>query len=294
MTRPVLLVAVIVLAVVMAALYVSSVNAYRASLDATFVPPDTQPDGVAVVLIPFDVDALAQSVPTEVVIFPGSNLLSPEGRLKRTISLDTNGKVSGTVTFERGSVPSPVRVDMPAIGVVQRYPFDSYRYDVPVRSVVERSNRSTLVPNPIPLSLSVFFKVPGWSNTPIQAGRPFSSDELSVSGTISRAGSTITVVLIFVALMVMFAVLAVMAVVAGWRGRIDPGISTAAWLTGAVFALITLRNNLPGHPPLGSWMDILFYYWVIVVIMLMIGVTVVTLVTGSKQDDDAPGTTPSQ
>lgn len=283
--RRALIALLVVVVLLLVAAYAMSVNGYRENLRATFTPPVPQADGVAVVLIPYDVDAVAQSVPAEVLIFPGSDLVSAEGRLTRTISLDTHGAVSGTITFQRGTIPSPVRVDMPALGVVQEYPFDSYRYDVSVRSVLERGTGRTPVPTPIPLSLSVFFKVPGWNNAPIDTPAPFSSDDLSITGTISRAGTTITIVLIFLALIVMFGVLSVVTVIAGWRGRFELTIATAAWLTGALFALITLRNSLPGSPPLGSWMDILIYFWVIAVIMLMIGATVVTVVGGYERDD---------
>ncbi|MCB0900330.1 MAG: DUF4436 family protein, partial [Actinobacteria bacterium] len=101
---------------------------------------------------------------------------------------------------------------------------------------------------------------------------------------IDRAGGTVTIALIFIILMVMFGVLAVITVVAGWRGRLELTISTAAWLTSSVFALIALRNALPGHPPLGSWMDVLAYFWVIATIMVMIGVTVVSLVVSKPEE----------
>ena len=51
-----------------------------------------------------------------------------------------------------------------------------------------------------------------------------------------------------------------------------------------MFALIALRNALPGHPPLGSWMDVLAYFWVIATIMVMIGVTVVSLVVSKPEE----------
>ena len=168
-------------AILLVAAYVASVVAYRSSIQGDFTPPQTRPDTVAVVFVPLDIDTIAKEITAEVLIFPGQQLLTIDGRL-------------------------------------------------------------------------------------------------------DRAGGTVTIALIFIILMVMFGVLAVITVVAGWRGRLELTISTAAWLTSSVFALIALRNALPGHPPLGSWMDVLAYFWVIATIMVMIGVTVVSLVVSKPEE----------
>lgn len=234
-------------------------------------------------IVPIDVDADAQVVSTEVLIFPGEQLLTPEGRLTRSISLDTYATESGTITFPQGSVPAPIRVRVPGLGLVQRYPFDSYRFSLEMRSVLEPgSGADPAGQQAVPMSVSVHFKVPGWGYRSVLAPSGFTSETLTTQGVIRRTGGTVTIAVIFIALIVMFGVLAVVTVLSGWAGRTQLTISTASWLTSSVFALIALRSALPGHPPLGSWMDVLAYFWVIAAIMVMIGATVGTLALGGQ------------
>ena len=112
-------------AILLVAAYVASVVAYRSSIQGDFTPPQTRPDTVAVVFVPLDIDTIAKEITAEVLIFPGQQLLTIDGRL-------------------------------------------------------------------------------------------------------DRAGGTVTIALIFISLMVMFGVLAVVTVVAGWRGRLELTISTSA------------------------------------------------------------------
>lgn len=277
------IVAGIAAALLLLAAYAWSVDNYKRGLDGTFVAPVPPPDAVAVQLVPYNVDAAQQFTPTELAIHPGTDLVTPEGRLRRDIAVDVFGLRSTTVTFRRGEIPTPVSIDVPVPGVVQQYPFDSYTFNVQARTVQERPNGSRANPPPLPMSLFSFFKVPGWRYTSEVSADRYSTGTHIVKGTIARDGATITIAVIFLVLMVMFAALAVITIAAALRGRVELTIGTAAWLTGAVFALVSLRNGLPGNPPIGSWMDILVYFWVIAVIMLMIGASVISLVVRGRE-----------
>lgn len=278
-------VAGLAVALFLLAAYAWSVGNYKRGLDENFAAPIPPPDAVAVQLVPFSVDPAQQFAPTELAIYPGSDLVTTEGRLKRDIAVDVFGLRSTTVTFRRGSIPTPESIDVPTLGVVQQYPFDSYTFNVQARTLQERASGNRANPPALPMSLLSFFKVPGWKYTSEVSADRYSTGTHIVKGTIARDGATITIALIFLLLMVMFAALSVVTIVAGLRGRLEVTIGTAAWLTGAVFALVSLRNGLPGNPPIGSWMDILAYFWVIAVIMLMIGATVVTLVIRGRTPD---------
>lgn len=263
------------------AVYVVSAVLYLRDLDQEYVAPTPTEDGLAISLIPFDIDTQAQVVSTEMLIFPGAGLLSADRRLAEDITIDVFAAESQTVTFDKGTVPSPVKVNIPALGVVQRYPFDTYRYSAGIRTATGRPKAR--VTETIPTDVSVFFDLAGWNYTPAVTDDTFRGGERTIAGQLSRDGSTRTIAVTFILLIMMFGVLAVVAVVAGLRGRLAFAIGTAAWLTGALFALVSLRNGLPGNPPLGSVMDVLVYFWVIAAIMIAIGVTVVTLV--ARSDD---------
>jgi hypothetical protein len=266
---------VLVVSLLLAVVYVASAIAYGRGLDKTFTPPTPPVDGLAVSLLPVTVDADSQIAATEVLVFPHRSLLDAEGRLTQSIQLDLYPSATGaTLVYQKGTVPSPQKVNVPALGFVQRYPLDSYDYSLQVTSLRESGPVTAAETSPVPMTLDLFFNVPGWkySGTVERSG----DAAAVVEGVISRSAPIMSIAFIFVTLILMFGALAVITVVAGVRRRTDLGIAQAAWLTSATFALIALRNAFPGSPPLGSWIDILVYFWVITAIMLMIGLAVIT------------------
>lgn len=265
--------AFVVLGVLLVIAYAASALAYRQSIDQTFVPPEPVADGVAVVLVPTAVSGEEQLVSAKVLIFPGSSLLQDDVLTKDvqvTISPTTAG---GSVVFAAESVPTPQTIELPAPGVIEKYPFDTYQ--VKSRVKVETGDASPDNPSLTPVAgqYSTFFNTPGWDYRPVVEDSGYELKDRSV-GTISRAAPTIIIAMIFIVLILAFGLMAASIEVAVLRGRYRPEISTASWLTAALFALISLRNGLPGSPPLGSWMDILVYFWVIAVVMI---ITVVTI-----------------
>lgn len=48
-------------------------------------------------------------------------------------------------------------------------------------------------------------------------------------------------------------------------------------MTALLFALIPLRGFLPGDPPLGSWIDVLVFFWVELILMLSVAAVVTTI-----------------
>lgn len=276
-----------VLLVAVLAAYVLSAVSYLQGLDQQYEPPGTRADGVSVSLVPFAVDAIDQVVSTEVLIYPGEDLLTPDKRLIDDLTVDVFATESQTLTFDKGTIPTPAKVVIPAIGVVQRYPFDAYRFTAAVRVTKRKTGAVRSTPNVVPTDVSVFFAVPGWDFDTLLSTSGFQPEERPILGEITRDGSTRMIAVMFILLIIMFGVLAVMVVLAGRWGAVPFTIGTAAWMTGALFALVTLRNGLPGTPPLGSVMDVLAYFWVIATIMIAIGVTVVTLVVspGSHRPD---------
>ncbi len=265
----------LVLAIVLAAVYLLSAFAYGNGLDRVFVPPTPPPGGVAIALVPVKIDADSQTSATQVLMFPDGGLLDGQGRLTRTIQVDVYPAVAdATLFFQEGTVPSPQKVEVPALGFVQRYPFDQYTYSLDVTGLILDDAANGGRTTRLPVELDLFFNVPGWrfSGSTTNAER----SAATATGEIGRSAPIVAIAVIFVSLILMFGCLAVITVVSGVRGRTDLGIAQAAWLTSATFALIALRNAFPGDPPLGSWIDILVYFWTITTIMLMIGLAVIT------------------
>jgi hypothetical protein len=219
------LVTILVIGIVLAAVYVLSALAYGVGLNKTFVPPTPPSRGVAVALLPIKVDADPRIAATDVLIFPTPLLLDSGGRLRKSIQVDLYPTAaSGTVYFSEGTVPSPQKVEVPIVGFVQRYPFDTYEYSVIVSSLDDSGDNSEA--EPLPVSVKAFFKVPGWQFTDTNPD-PVSGTTAIVSGTIERSVPIMAIAVIFILLILMMGVLAVITVVSGVRGRGDLGISQA-------------------------------------------------------------------
>lgn len=85
--------------------------------------------------------------------------------------------------------------------------------------------------------------------------------------TFKRAGGTLGFVVV---VMILMAVLAVAALSVSIRVFRKPGTieaTMASWQAALLFALVPLRNFLPGAPPIGVWIDVLVFYWVILALM---------------------------
>jgi hypothetical protein len=83
-----------------------------------------------------------------------------------------------------------------------------------------------------------------------------------------RAFSTKIIALLVLTLMVILAGLSVVASHDVQAGKRPNTFGMAGWLTGLLFAMPALRALLPGAPPLGSWIDILVFFWVEIATMI--------------------------
>jgi hypothetical protein len=94
------------------------------------------------------------------------------------------------------------------------------------------------------------------------------------------AGRSIAILLLL--LMVVLAVIAILVTGAETRGRMKLELAVASWMTALLFALIPLRGFFPGSPPLGSWMDVLVFFWVELVLMLSVAIVVTTVLLRAR------------
>ena len=197
---------------------------------------------------------------------------------------------AGTLTFREGTRLSPKPVLLPAPGIIEDYPFDSYRVLTEIEVVrpdsADAPGRSTEV-TAIPSKPYLSVNAPGWSETELERS-PRALAEEEIAFRLIRSTPTITIALIFVALMAAVAVLAVLLVIATVRERFELSMATAAWMTAALFALITLRTRMPGTPPLGSWIDILVYIWVVVMLALAFSAIIVMLLSQGNRTTNPP------
>lgn len=263
----------VVISVVLIVAYLFGIQSYRAGL-AQALPDQSPPTGgVSVVIVPERVSPNEQELPAQVLLFPAPELLDAAGLLTQELEVRVQPALSGqTLTFPAGEPTAPQSVVLPAAGTVQEYPFDTYAVnaDVQVHSLFADSY------TPIPRQASLFFRVPGWSagDTTVDAA---TATGTTLSTELSRDGSTKSIALLLLLLMVILAVIAILVTGSATRGRMKLELSVASWMTALLFALVPLRGFFPGDPPLGSWMDILVFFWVELILMLSVAAVVTTI-----------------
>jgi hypothetical protein len=237
--------------------------------------------GVSVVIVPQKVSPDDQTLPAQVLLFPAPDLLDASG-LTREIEVRVEPAVSGqNLTFPAGQPPAPQAIVLPADGVVQQYPFDSYAVSATVHATV------LSVDTAVATTASIFFRAPGWSDDGT-VSTPGSGLAEVVSTQVVRDGSTKSIALLLLLLMIILAVIAILVTGSATRGGMTLELSVASWMTALLFALIPLRGFFPGSPPLGSWMDILVFFWVELILMLAVSAVAVTILLRARDASRHP------
>jgi len=267
-----------IVSVVLVAAYLVGIQSYRSGLAQTLPEPSPPAGGVSVVIVPEKVSPDDQTLPARVLVFPSSSLLDSAGQLTQELEVRVQPAVSGqTLLFPAGEPPAPQGIALPATGVVQEYPFDSYAVsaDVHVHSLFADTYDA------LPVQASVFFRVPGWAFNGA-ASTASSAEGVTASGTIVRDTSTRSIAILLLLLMITLATIAILVTGSATRGRMKLELSVASWMTALLFALIPLRGFFPGSPPIGSWMDILVFFWVELILMLSVAAVAATILMRAR------------
>jgi hypothetical protein len=273
-----------VITAVLIVAYLFGIFSYQAGL-AQALPEQSPPTGgVSVVIVPQKVSPDDQTLPAQVLLFPAPDLLDTSDLLTREIEVRIEPAVSGqALTFPAGESPAPQAIVLPAAGIVQQYPFDSYA----VSATVDANARSADPADAIASEASLFFRVPGGARR-TRCPQTVPGRARSSRRQVVRDGSTKSIALLLLLLMIILAAIAILVTGSATRGRMKLELSVASWMTALLFALIPLRGFFPGSPPLGSWMDILVFFWVELILMLSVSAVAVTILVRARDASRHP------
>jgi hypothetical protein len=269
--------------------YVGALVAYGYSVsNRTVIDVDPPADGVTVIVQPTAIDIVGGTMDVQLELLLG-DLVDPEtGLLARELVVRVVPSSSPTLVIPAGSeaLYANRTVKVPVDVTAQNYPFDAYQ--VPLIILVASRDAADGPLTPVPVSAGVQSDLLGWvvrrgdlTDQPLDLG----DGTTSVALSLRRAGSTIAISLLLLSLMVVLGVLGarVARAVALGRRRVEAGF--ASWFAAMLFALIPLRLNLPGAPPLGAWIDYLVFFWVLVVLIVSLAVFIdAWLRTGPRLD----------
>jgi hypothetical protein len=264
-------------------------STFGAGINQRVAPPD---NGVSLHFVPTSLDANAATMAGVMYVLPGADLADESGRLRQDLAVHLLPVLGvGSVTYPAGQVPTPINLLVSTSGNVRDYPFDSYT--ARIISSVETRSSATSPWILVPVVVGAEGELGGWAlsfSAPASAvvgGVDFRASDGYGLQTLEarRALSTTALAIVLLLLMVLSAVMTafVARAVALQRRRVEP--SLAGWMGAMLFALVPLRNFLPGAPPLGSWIDVLIFFWVEIVIMLALAVYIATWLRDGPPSD---------
>ncbi len=268
----------------------ASLSAYLYATSAKsriYEQPGTVSDGVNIILEAADFDPAENEVTLRVELAPrGSYINEAEDEFAVPLRMVTKNVVEGPVSRDI-AVGTPVGKDYlliyPLEGDPLAYPLDryhySYQYSDNGRDAVsaplvriERMTETRDQPVPIGLFSGPREGLEGWTE---HWNLTADGSTLKTKLMIERSGGLMVFVAIILVLLVVIANLALLVAWSVFTARRPVEVGYASWLSALLFALIPLRINLPGAPPIGAWIDALVFYWVEVVLLFSMAIFIV-------------------
>ncbi|MGB7867559.1 MAG: DUF4436 domain-containing protein [Mycobacterium sp.] len=200
-----------------------------------------------------------------VLIYPGESLYD-----KRFDELNTDIAVRlyppndlGDLQFPKGKAPAQVNTTIEAHGNPGTWPFDSYRTepqsaDVFVGTGAERKR--------IPAVVQVTGSMDGWDADVQRSTDTSETGSHNISNvvlTLQRAKGPLIFDLGIIVVLISLPTLALLVAIPMALGRRKFVPPFATWYAANLFAIVPLRNILPGAPPPGSMIDQALVQWVL-------------------------------
>ncbi len=223
------------------------------------------PDETVVQISLEELKATTNRLTVNVLIYPGESLYD-----KRFDELNTDISVRlyppndlGDLTYPKGKAPAQVTTTIKARGNPGTWPFDAYRTeplsaDVFVGTGAERKR--------IPALVEVTGSMDGWDasvkrNTDTSETGNHNTSNVVV--TLHRAKGPLIFDLGIILVLISLPTLALLVAIPMALGRRKFVPPFATWYAANLFAIVPLRNILPGAPPPGSLIDQALVQWVL-------------------------------
>ena len=263
--RHILLDVCIVLGVV--CIYALSLLGYHLLASAPGLPePElSTADGTVVLVRLEQLHTVANRLDVKVLVMPDDSLLN-----KRLNVLNTDTSVRffpqndlGDLQYPVGKLPAQVSTTIEAHGDPGDWPFDSYKTDLIQADVLVGTgdNRQYKFGR-----VEVTGTLEGWdveeTRVPRNKTDPDRPDNVII--TLHRAKGPLVFDLGICLVLITLPTLALFVAIQMLTGRRQflPPFST--WYAAMLFAVVPLRNILPGTPPAGSWIDQAVVIWVLI------------------------------
>ncbi len=281
------LVLLIIILVILAGGYAAGVVFYVKSQNAVAVTvlknEEVPADHLTAVISTISIDPTKGTIGLRVEVRPHGALARPD-RISATRPFTVNidegvGNNSYRVTSQRFAPGTPITTVDGTINVdsgdINSYPFDSYTAQTEV-SVEASGSPGPSGSAAVPTTLLFAGQLNGYSVDANPLPGSGAANALPLGLTVHRA----TVSALFAVLLLVFQVLLAAAATAFairvWYGRRRVEMPMMTWLAALLFAIVPVRNAMPGAPPIGAEVDVLVFFWAIALIALSLVTVLVT------------------
>jgi hypothetical protein len=251
-----------------AVVYVLSLLGYHwlASAPGPLPDPDLSTTDNTVVLVHLEkLDAIAKRLDVKVEVMPDDSMVNH--RLN-VLTTDTSVRFLphndlGDLQYPAGKLPARVTTTIEAHGDPGDWPFDAYRTDTIQADMLVGTNDNRQYK---PARVEVTGELEGWDISVRRVGRDGADSGRpdNVVVTVKRAKGPLVFDLGICLVLITLPTLALFVAIQMLTGRRQflPPFST--WYAAMLFAVVPLRNILPGAPPAGSWIDQAVVIWVLI------------------------------
>jgi hypothetical protein len=211
-------------------------------------------------------DTVANRLTVNVLVYPKDSLYD-----KNFGVLTTDAAVRlypendlGDLQYPVGKAPAQVSTTIGAQGDPGNWPFDSYKTDVVAADVFTGSGPNR---EKAPARVEVTGKLDGWDATVTRVHDPDDPNpnvQDNVIITLHRAKGPLIFDVGICLVLIALPVLALWVAIPVALGRTSFLPPMTTWYGAMLFAIVPLRNILPGSPPYGSWIDQAIVLWVLI------------------------------
>ncbi|MGV0068699.1 DUF4436 domain-containing protein [Mycobacterium colombiense] len=241
-------------------------------------PPDLNVTSDTVVLVRLEkLDTVANRLTVKVLVIPEESMFDKRLDVLKTdtaVRMDPPNDL-GDLQYPAGKSPAQVATTIEARGNPNNWPFDSYSTDTLSADVLVGQGDARRY---IPARVEVTGGLDGWDVGVQRVGEASQDSDRAdnVIITLHRAKGPLIfdlgICLVLFALPALaFAV--VIQVALGRRKFVPPFVT---WFAALLFAVIPIRNFLPGAPPPGAWIDQVLVLWVLIALVAAMALYMLT------------------
>jgi Domain of unknown function (DUF4436) len=199
----------------------------------------------------------------DLIIRPGPELVDPAtDGLKRDLTVAVTSVTTPVRrTYSKGMLPGVFPVPLTLARDVEGWPFDSY-YTGPITVTLFTGAAQ------VPERANVTFvdRLAGWK---VNVARVHNANALApYEVQLQRSASTMLFAIVILCIFIAIAAVGLFVAIQTTRDPRKFQSPMTTWYAAMLFAVVPLRNALPGSPAFGSWIDLTIVLWVLVALVV--------------------------